>query len=192
MDSRIRDSSPAHDAYETSGEVAVVTSDRRNFQEAEFGSGEGSLSQAIKLPAGDYSAQAWVEIERGKTREVSVSVKGSDGVKPAVSGVKAGNPTTTVVDSRARNGTASDEKFKTRFQRVPVRFHTDGTELTFAVEVGDGEARVAVDDLRVVRFKEIDPNPTSETIVFTPALKTLTRDTGLLLPAPANGGDART
>ncbi|MGV4290980.1 endo-alpha-N-acetylgalactosaminidase family protein [Trueperella pyogenes] len=179
------------DAYETSGEVAVVTSDLRNFQ-AEFGSGEGSLSQAIKLPAGDYSAWAWVEIERGKTREVSVSVKGSDGVQPAqYQSVKAGNPTTTVVDSGARNGTASDEKFKTHFQRVPVRFHTDGTELTFAVEVGDGEARVAVDDLRVVRFKEIDPNPTSETIVFTNFEDT---DTGYwpFVTGSANGGDART
>ncbi|MET7073412.1 endo-alpha-N-acetylgalactosaminidase family protein [Trueperella pyogenes] len=179
------------DAYETSGEVAVVTSDRRNFQ-AEFGSGKGALSQAIKLPAGDYSAWAWVEIERGKTREVSVSVKGGDGVKPAqYQSVKAGNPTTTVVDSGARNGTASDEKFKTHFQRVPVRFHTDGTELTFAVEVGDGDARVAVDDLRVVRFKEIDPNPTSETIVFTNFEDT---DTGYwpFVTGSANGGDART
>ncbi|WP_461031206.1 endo-alpha-N-acetylgalactosaminidase family protein [Trueperella pyogenes] len=179
------------DAYETSGEVAVVTSDRRNFQ-AEFGSGKGALSQAIKLPAGDYSAWAWVEIERGKTREVSVSVKGGDGVKPAqYQSVKAGNPTTTVVDSGARNGTASDEKFKTHFQRVPVRFHTDGSELTFAVEVGDGDARVAVDDLRVVRFKEIDPNPTSETIVFTNFEDT---DTGYwpFVTGSANNGDART
>ncbi|MEW6899490.1 endo-alpha-N-acetylgalactosaminidase family protein [Trueperella pyogenes] len=177
--------------YDTTGNVTVVTSDRRNFQ-AEFGSGKGALSQAIKLPAGDYSAWAWVEIERGKTREVSVSVKSGDGVKPAqYQSVKAGNPTTTVVDSGARNGTASDEKFKTHFQRVPVRFHTDGSELTFAVEVGDGDARVAVDDLRVVRFKEIDPNPTSETIVFTNFEDT---DTGYwpFVTGSANNGDART
>ncbi|MEW6974305.1 endo-alpha-N-acetylgalactosaminidase family protein [Trueperella pyogenes] len=177
--------------YDTTGNVTVVTSDRRNFQ-AEFGSGKGALSQAIKLPAGDYSAWAWVEIERGKTREVSVSVKGGDGVKPAqYQSVKAGNPTTTVVDSGARNGTASDEKFKTHFQRVPVRFHTDGSELTFAVEVGDGDARVAVDDLRVVAFKETDPNPTSETIVFTNFENT---DTGYwpFVTGSANNGDART
>ncbi|WP_406715802.1 endo-alpha-N-acetylgalactosaminidase family protein [Trueperella pyogenes] len=177
--------------YDTTGNVTVVTSDRRNFQ-AEFGSGKGALSQAIKLPAGDYSAWAWVEIERGKTREVSVSVKGGDGVKPAqYQSIKAGNPTTTVVDSGARNGTASDEKFKTHFQRVPVRFHTDGSELTFAVEVGDGDARVAVDDLRVVAFKETDPNPTSETIVFTNFENT---DTGYwpFVTGSANNGDART
>ncbi|UVJ54272.1 discoidin domain-containing protein [Trueperella pyogenes] len=178
------------DAYETSGEVAVVTSDRRNFQ-AEFGSGKGALSQAIKLPTGDYSAWAWVEIERGKTREVSVSVKGK-GIKPVQhQNVKDNYPTTIITDSGARNSTASDEKFKTYFQRVPVRFHTDGTELTFAVEVGDGDARVAVDDLRVVRFKEIDPNPTSKTIVFTNFEDT---DTGYwpFVTGSANGGDART
>lgn len=180
------------DAYDVTGNASVVTTDRQNFQ-AEFGKGAGSISQEITLPEGDYSAWAWIEIQPGKTREVSVSAKAKDGVVTPAQHQKAvdGVATTTISDSGAINATASDEKFRTHFQRVPVRFHTDGKAMTFAITVGEGEATVAVDDLRVVAFKETDPNPTDATIAFTNFEDT---DTGYwpFVTGSTQGGDART
>lgn len=180
------------DAYEQTGEADVVRTDRGNFQ-AELGAGESSISQEITLPAGDYSMWAWVEIEPGETREVQVSAEG-DGIAPMhLQPGEDGRAVTTINDSGAINATASDEKLRTFFQRVPVRITTDGQPFTFEVLAGDGDAVVSVDDLRAVAQEApVDPDPTDQTIVFEDFEDV---DTGYwpFVTGRANtGGDART
>ncbi|MDO5035306.1 MAG: endo-alpha-N-acetylgalactosaminidase family protein, partial [Actinomycetaceae bacterium] len=150
------------DAYDTTGNVEVRMSARGNFQ-VEMGEGEASLSQSITVPEGDYSAWAWIEVEPGKTRNVTVSVTG-EGIS---GGAEDGMVSNTITESSALNATASDEKVGTYFQRVPVRFHSDGSAFTFAVVASDGDAWVAIDDLRIVsQAQPVDENETPETIYF--------------------------
>lgn len=180
------------DAYKTTGQARIVKTERGNFQ-AELGAGASSLSQEITVPAGTYSVWAQIEIEPGKRRTVEVSAKGA-GIKPMhLQRGEAGNATTTIHDSGARNATASDEKLGTHFQRVPVRITTDGTPFTFTVATGQGEAKVAVDDLRIVAQQPpADKAPTKETVVFEDFEDV---DTGYwpFVTGRANaGGDART
>ena len=144
------------DAYRTSGEVSIETSNRVNLQ-ALLGAGPASLEQDLaggNLPAGTYNASAWVEIAPPGQRAVSLSVSG-EGVKatalqPSVNGV----PTSTVSQSFALNATASDEKLNTYFQRVRVTFTTTGGKATFAINAGEGDTPVRVDDLRLVPFTD--------------------------------------
>ncbi|MDO5050052.1 MAG: endo-alpha-N-acetylgalactosaminidase family protein [Actinomycetaceae bacterium] len=176
------------EAYDTTGDVTVNVTDRRNFQ-AEMGEGEASLSQSITVPEGDYSAWAWVEVEPGKARNVTVSVKG-DGIS---GGTEDGVVSNVITESSAPNATASDEKLGTYFQRVPVRFHSDGSAFTFTVAAGEGNARVAVDDLRIVaQAKPVDDNATPETIYFNDFEN---QDDGywpFVTGSTNRGGDART
>ncbi|MCS4483942.1 endo-alpha-N-acetylgalactosaminidase family protein [Gleimia sp. 6138-11-ORH1] len=144
------------DAYQVTGEAHVVKTKFQNFQ-AELGAGPASISQSFEggnLPAGTYNASAWIEIDPGKEREVSLSVSGA-GVKPtqlqkAVDGV----PTTTFNTSLTVNKTASDEKLGTYFQRARVTFSTTGGKVDFKIAAGEGDARVSIDDLRIVPFVE--------------------------------------
>ncbi|PRY63721.1 endo-alpha-N-acetylgalactosaminidase [Knoellia remsis] len=136
------------DAYRTSGSVKVVRTDRGNFQ-AELGPRASSVGQQLRLPAGSYSAWAWVEIEPGKTRTVSVRATGDVAAQPTQGGHR-GQVATTITSSSAINATASDEKKGTYFQRVPIRFTTRGGPVNLTVRADAGAAKVSVDDLRVV------------------------------------------
>lgn len=77
------------DDHGPSGDVTVVTDHNRN-KHVQFGPGKASISQMLhdpknpqaELPAGTYSAWAWVEIQPGKQRPLTVSVSGP-GVAPA-------------------------------------------------------------------------------------------------------------
>lgn len=86
------------DAYQTSGNVKVVTDEHRGAV-AEFGTGPASISQTLRnpaagttqtrqavasndLPAGTYSAWSWVQVDPGKQRPVQVTAFGP-GVHPA-------------------------------------------------------------------------------------------------------------
>ena len=155
------------DAYDTEGNTSVETSNRNNKQ-AVLGADKAVISQELKVPAGTYSAWAWVEIQPGKTRPVTVSATG-EGVSPIANQVgETGKAVTEINASSALNATASDEKLGKYFQRVPVRFKTDGKPFTFTIAAEAGDAKVAVDDLRIVEWQPpTDPNKTDKTIVFT-------------------------
>ena len=180
------------DAYEVKGDATVVETARQNKQ-AQLGAGTSSISQEVTLPAGTYSMWAWIEIEPGKTRTVEVRAEG-DGVKPMhLQPVKDGAVVTTITDSGAINATASDEKLRTHFQRVPVRITTDGTPFTFTVAALDGDAKVAVDDLRAVAQKApVDKAPTDETVVFEDFEDVDTGYWPFVTGSTNAGGDART
>ncbi|MDO4412316.1 endo-alpha-N-acetylgalactosaminidase family protein [Cutibacterium sp.] len=179
-------------AYQTTGKVSVVKTDRGNFQ-AQLGDGASSLSQQLNLPAGTWSAWAWVEIQPGKTRHVEVSASGN-GVAPAgYQNGKKGEVVTAIDASTAVNATASDEKLGTYFQRVPVRFTSDGSPVTFTVRAADGQATVGVDDVRIVaRPAPTDPKPTANTVVYED-FEHIDDGYGPFVTGKANaGGDART
>lgn len=142
------------DSYQTTGNVSIVKTDRGNNQVA-LGAGESSISQVLgdgNLPAGTYNASAWVEITGGAKRDVSLSVTGEGVTASQLQTVKNGVPTTVVTSSRTPNATASDEKFRTYFQRARVTFTTTGGAATFKIAAGEGEAIVHIDDLRIVSF----------------------------------------
>ncbi|WP_250505505.1 endo-alpha-N-acetylgalactosaminidase family protein [Bowdeniella massiliensis] len=137
------------DAYQVSGEASIEKTDRDNYQ-AVLGAGASSISQALDLPAGTYSAWAWIEVEPGTTRPVDVSVTGTGVSAAGYQSEVEGAPTTSITSSTALNSTASDEKLRTYFQRVRVTFTSTGSPATFTIAAGEGEAKVRIDDLRVV------------------------------------------
>lgn len=188
------------DAWSPSGAVSVETDALRNRQ-ALFGAGPASVSQRLTdpadrsrdLPAGTWSAWAWVEIDPAARRDVTISVDGS-GVRPAPRGSgEAGRAATTVSTSTALNATASDEKHGRHFQRVRVTFTSDGSPVTLAVTAGAGEAAVRVDDVRVVAFTPSeDPAPTPGTVLYED-FEHVDTGYGPFVTGLANrGGDART
>lgn len=183
------------DAYQTTGDIKVVKSNRGNFQ-AQVGAGSATISQKLaggNLPAGKWNASAWVEIEQGKSRTVELTADGA-GVKPVAHQTAVnGTPTTTFSTSTARNSTASDEKFRTYFQRARVTFETTGGEVNFAIKVGDGSAVVSLDDLRLTDFVPADaPASAGDGVVLFEDYENA--DTGYwpFVTGIAQGGDART
>lgn len=134
--------------------------------------GASAINQTLDLPAGTWSAWAWVEIEPGKSRDVTVGAAGQ-GVRPTELASRsahggdtpADGAETTVRTSDALNATASDDKLGTHFQRVRVTFTSDGSPVNFRVKAGEGDATVRVDDVRVVPWTEPKapdtPNPAS-------------------------------
>lgn len=202
------------DAWTAQGDVAVETTDKRN-QQARMGAAESSISQVLRdpststgnLPAGTWSAWAWVEIDPRATRAVTVSATGT-GVRPvgatasrsaqAAAGHEAraagtDAASTTIDSSTAVNATASDEKLGTHFQRVRVTFSSDGSPVTFRVAAAEGEAAVRADDVRVVPFTAPqDPAPTDGTVLFED-FEHIDTGYGPFVTGEANqGGDART
>ncbi|WCC79320.1 endo-alpha-N-acetylgalactosaminidase family protein [Cutibacterium equinum] len=179
-------------AYRTSGSVTVTKSARGNFQ-AELGSGASSLSQQLALPAGTWSAWAWVQVQPGATRHVEVAVSGS-GVSPAGHQAgRKGEAVTSIDASTAPNATASDEKVGTYFQRVPVRFTSDGSAVTLAVRAGDGSAIVSVDDLRIVPTTTPNDSASTESTIVYEDFEHIDDGYGPFVTGQANaGGDART
>src|SRR5699024_4600315 len=109
--------------------------------------------------AGTYSAWAQIEVEPGQTRQTTVSVDGSGVAEAADNGVER---------STAKNWTASDEKNDTYFQRARAVFDATGDgEVAFSIAAADGEARVRVDDLRVVSFTPpTDADAADDTVFF--------------------------
>lgn len=134
---------PELNAWNPSGNVGIDVSERGQ-RSASFGEGTAAIEQRVgALDAGTYSASAWVEVEPGKSRSTRISVAEED-KPPAVNQVDA---------STARNWMAADEKNGTYFQRVRVLFDVteDGARPTLRISAGDGDARVLVDDVRLVR-----------------------------------------
>ncbi|MGO1487974.1 MAG: endo-alpha-N-acetylgalactosaminidase family protein [Arachnia sp.] len=178
------------DAYDVSGDVSIEKTDRANLQ-ALMGAGEASISQDLTLPAGTYSAWAWVEIEPGREREVTVEASGvtQEGYSTFVDAT-ANN---TINASTVVNATASDEKLRTNFQRVRVTFEAGGSPVTLTVRGGAGDAKVRVDDLRVVEWSEpVDGDATDETIYFQDFENVDTGYYPFVTGAVNRGGDART
>ena len=71
---------------------------------AQLGAGKASLSQEMTLNAGTYQGSAWLQINNGKTRKVTISASG-DGVTSAGSQQRNGDlgatrdkPVTTVFE----------------------------------------------------------------------------------------------
>lgn len=189
------------DEWRVRGSASVETDEFRNRQAVLEGPGSASIAQHLHdpslpsrhLPAGTWSAWAWVEIEPGQTREVTVSATGG-GVTPVEHQAAAGRGvTSTVTASTAVNATASDTKHGRHFQRVRVTFESTGKPVELAITAGKGEAAVRVDDVRVVPFTpSADPAATEETVLFTDFE---TVDTGYwpFVTGKGNiGGDART
>ncbi|MGP9538135.1 endo-alpha-N-acetylgalactosaminidase family protein [Brachybacterium sp. AOP43-C2-M15] len=189
------------DQWRVTGEASVETDEFRNRQAVLEGGADASISQHLHdparpsrhLPAGTWSAWAWVEIEPGQTREVTVSASGG-GVTPVEHQAAAGRGVATTIDaSTAVNATASDTKHGRHFQRVRVTFESTGAPVALSISAGAGEAPVRVDDVRVVPFTpSADPAPTEETVLFTDFE---TVDTGywpFVTGADNIGGDART
>lgn len=181
------------DSYRVTGSASVTKTDRQNYQ-AELAAGEAaSISQDITLPAGDYSMWAWVEIQPGQTRDVTVAAMG-DGITATnyQASPKAGTVATTIHSSAAVNATASDEKLGTYFQRVPVFFHTDGSPFTFEVAAAKGNATVDIDDLRVVAYRNMATKENPETVFYTDFEDTDTGYWPFVTGSTNAGGDART
>src|SRR5699024_9298601 len=148
------------DAYEHSGDVSVQVTEDTGQINAVFGPGKGSIAQEVEIPeAGIYSAWAFVEVEPGKRRPVTLRVNGNAMGKPMQN---------TVERSTAKNWAASSEKNNTYFQRVRVVFEaTKSGEVTLQIAAADGDATVRVDDVRMVSFTPAeDPAPTEETVFF--------------------------
>lgn len=179
------------DAYKTSGSVSVVKNDRGNPQ-AVLGAKASSIGQQLRLPAGTYSLWAWVEVEPGKTRTVSVQATGDARAVGYQQGTK-GRVATTITSSSARNSTASDELLGTYFQRVPVKFSTRGGPVNLSIRAEAGAAKVRVDDLRVVPWQvPAKTGAVADTVMFEDFEDV---DTGYwpFVTGTANaGGDART
>ncbi|RMB61987.1 hypothetical protein EAX62_05205 [Tessaracoccus antarcticus] len=152
------------DAYQKTGDVKIVKSARAN-SEVEMGAGPASISQELNLSAGTYSAWAWIMVDRGKTRPVTVEASGV--TKAGYSTFADGKASNTITASTVENATASDEKRATNYQRVRVTFTSTGAPVTLTVRAGDGDAKVWVEDLRVVKWKApADADAPAGTIYF--------------------------
>lgn len=152
-------SSGTLDDWTTSGAVRIVRSDAGDH-EAVIGAGASSLATTFALPAGTWSAWAWLEVEPGEERHITVTASGN-----GVTGAGAGGATATISASTAVNATFADQKHGTHFQRVPVYFTSTGSPVTLTLTAADGDAVVRVDNLRVVEWAApSDPQATPETI----------------------------
>lgn len=189
------------DEWRVQGTASVETDEFRNRQAVLEGPGTASIAQHLRdparpsrhLPAGTWSAWAWVEIEPGQTREVTVSATGG-GVTPVEHQAAEGRGVaSTVTASTAVNATASDTKHGRHFQRVRVTFESTGKPVELAISAGTGEAAVRVDDVRVVPFTpSADPAPTDETVLFTDFEHVDTGYWPFVTGKDSIGGDART
>ena len=188
------------DAWKAEGAVSVETDELLNRQVL-FGGGTALIEQDLRdparahrpLPAGTWSAWAWIEIDPTSTREVTVSATGPR-VEPVGSQatVKRG-VATTITASTVVNATASDTKHGRHFQRVRVTFTSDGGPVTLRIDAGEGEAEVRVDDVRVVPFTAPeDPEPTEETVLFEDFENVDAGYWPFVTGADNIGGDART
>ncbi|MGF2949656.1 endo-alpha-N-acetylgalactosaminidase family protein [Microbacterium alcoholitolerans] len=131
------------DEWNPSGDVAIER-DGLGRRSALFGAGSAAISQKLdRLPAGEYTASAWVGIDKDKTREVTLGVD---------LGKKGSDASVTIDSSNAVNYMASDEWHGTTMQRLKVHFTVPrgGDKPVFSVKVGDGDTPVRVDDVRII------------------------------------------
>ncbi len=131
------------DAWNPTGEVSIER-DSLGRRSALIGAGAASVSQRLgELTAGEYTASAWVGVEKGKTRDVTLGVKVPDGPDAEV----------TIDSSNLQNTIAGDEWHSTTLQRLKVHFTVpaDGTRPTFTVAAGEGGATVRIDNVRIIK-----------------------------------------
>lgn len=130
------------DAWSPTGEVTIER-DGLGRRAAKIGAGEASLSQRLgALPAGEYTASAWVGIDKNKTRDVKLGVQ-----------VPGGKDVGIAIDSsNAQNYVAADEWHGTTMQRLKVPFtvSADRTRPTLTFSAGAGDAAVRIDDVRII------------------------------------------
>ncbi|GAA1485489.1 endo-alpha-N-acetylgalactosaminidase family protein [Brachybacterium fresconis] len=189
------------DAWRVEGDVSIETDDFRNRQ-ALFASGAGaSIAQhlhdparpARHLPAGTWSAWAWIEVDPTGTRQVTVSATGARVEPTAHQRTRGRGVASTITASTVVNATASDSKHGRHFQRVRVTFTSDGSPVVFTVSAAEGDVDVRVDDVRVVPFTAPqDPAPTDETVLFEDFENVDTGYWPFVTGADNIGGDART
>ncbi|MVQ41493.1 endo-alpha-N-acetylgalactosaminidase [Microbacterium sp. MAH-37] len=133
------------DAWNPAGEVTIER-DQLGRRAALFGAGEASVQQRLgELPAGEYTASAWVGIDKGKTRDVELGVQVPGGADADVA----------IDSSNAQNYVGADEWHGTTLQRlkVPFTIPADGTRPTLKIGAGDGDASVRIDNVRIVKAK---------------------------------------
>ncbi|GAA4898315.1 hypothetical protein GCM10025789_15200 [Tessaracoccus lubricantis] len=183
------------DAYEVTGDVTVAYNARRNY-EAVVGAGEATLAQTVTLPAGSYSAWAWVEIEQGKSRDLTIEASGAGVTKAGYAETVDGKVSNTISASTVPNSTASDQKLNFFHQRHRVTFTTTGGDVTLALKAGAGDARILIDDLRIVDFVASDDPAAADVKAKTVFFEDYENiDTGyfpFVTGATNRGGDART
>ncbi|WP_433323977.1 endo-alpha-N-acetylgalactosaminidase family protein [Spirillospora sp. CA-294931] len=123
-------------AWNPSGPVQRWRLDKGQQVAVLAGGAGSSIRQRLNgLREGTYTATAFIEVEPGKSREVTLS---------------AGDRATTIQRSTAKNGVGADEKRDTYYQRVSTTFTVKkghGVDLT--IKAGPGDAKVGVDDVRV-------------------------------------------
>lgn len=186
----------------SNGEVSVTANERGNQEAVLSGPDEAGLFQHLGRPGrfsgpelepGTYSMWAWVEVEPGETREVSLEARGQ-GVTAVGSTDSAQNrATSTITSSTAVNATASDQKLGTYFQRLRVTFETTGGMVQLRLDAGEGDAEVKVDDVRIVPIEvPEDPEPTEETVLFEDFESVDTGYWPFVTGSSNAGGDART
>src|SRR5699024_11208399 len=113
------------DAWRAEGEVSVETDEFRNRQALLASGPAASIAQELHdparparhLPAGSWSAWAWVEIDPTSTREVTVSATGHGVEAIAHQAVRGRGVASTITASTVINATASDTKHGRHFQR---------------------------------------------------------------------------
>ncbi|MGX6743924.1 endo-alpha-N-acetylgalactosaminidase family protein [Streptomyces xantholiticus] len=126
------------DDWTTAGSVGRDTDDQGRNSAALGGPGAASLTQQLGgLQAGErYTASAWIEVEPGKSRRTTLSI---------------GGESVTLERSTARNQVAASDWHSTYLQRAKVSFTApDGTATLRIDAAADSDARVRIDDVRVV------------------------------------------
>lgn len=168
-------------AWDSTGKVSAYTSPTGQHEVA-LGAGKSSITQHLKglVPGQRYAASAWVEIEPGKTRTVTLKITGR----------QLGNQN-VITSSPVENVVASDELRETNHQRVKVIFTAPKTGMANLVLNADsGDARVLVDDVRVVATQE---KPVSGKTIVEQDFENLDQGWLPFVAGPAQaGGDGRT
>lgn len=134
------------DAWNPQGDVKIER-DGKGRRSALFGSGAASISQKLdRLPAGEYTASAWVGVDAGKSRATTLGVD---------VGKKGDAASVTIDSSTAVNRIGADEWRDTTLQRLKVHFTVPrgGAAPVFSVKVADGDAVVRVDNVRIIEAK---------------------------------------
>ncbi|RAX50569.1 endo-alpha-N-acetylgalactosaminidase [Arthrobacter sp. AQ5-05] len=140
------------ESWNPAGSATVERNDKGHSY-AVLGEGTSAISQKLgKLEPGTYSVGAWVEVEKGKSRETTLSVQGQG----------TASVSNTIHSSRATNYVAADEKHGTNFQRLRVLVEVkESGSPELRISVSDGTAKVRIDDVRVVATAKV---PTSGVI----------------------------
>ncbi|MFI6388376.1 endo-alpha-N-acetylgalactosaminidase family protein [Nonomuraea sp. NPDC050540] len=124
-------------AWTTTGPVSLRVNDLGQRHAHLGGGAPAALEQRVTglRPGRRYAAEAFVEIEPGRTRAVTLEIGGQQ---------------VRLDRSTAKNHIASDEKHDTYFQRVRVRFTAPAGPVKLRIAAADAEGAVRVDDARVV------------------------------------------